>query len=114
MPHKWAFSALYRGFFMSVGNAFVAAVLEITYVVLDLYIWAIIIVALISWLVAFGIINPYNRFVQALNEILVRITEPLLAPIRRVLPAAGGLDLSPLVLIFALLFLQSFIRHLVI
>ncbi|MDD3029132.1 MAG: YggT family protein [Alphaproteobacteria bacterium] len=99
---------------MSVGNAFLAAVFEVLYALLNFYVWALIIAALLSWLVAFGILNPYNRFVQVVLGLLTRITEPLLAPIRRVLPPMGGIDLSPLVLIFAIYFLQSFIRHLVI
>ncbi|MFA5041456.1 MAG: YggT family protein, partial [Bdellovibrionales bacterium] len=68
---------------MSVGNAFLSAVLEVTYIVLDLYIWALIVGAVLSWLVAFSIVNPYNRFVQVVGDFLTRITEPLLAPIRR-------------------------------
>ena len=99
---------------MSVGNAFFAAVLEITYTLLELYVWALIVGALLSWLVAFGIINPYNRFVHIMGDMLARITEPLLAPIRRMLPSMGAIDLSPLVLILIIFFLQSFIRHLVV
>lgn len=98
---------------MSVGNAFVAAVLEVVYVLLDLYIWALIIGALLSWLVAFGVVNPYNRVVQVVGTMLTRLTEPALAPIRRRLPNTGGVDFSPLVLIFIVYFLQAFIRRLV-
>jgi YggT family protein len=99
---------------MSVGNAFLAAILEVVYAVLDFYVWAVIIGAGISWLVAFGVINPYNRFVRVVGDMLARLTEPLLAPIRRILPPLGGIDLSPLVLIFIIYFMQSFIRHLVV
>jgi YggT family protein len=114
IPHKWAFSVPYRGFLMSVGNAFFAAVLQVVYVVLDFYVWALIVGAVLSWLVAFEIVNPYNRVVHVVGDILSRITEPLLAPIRRALPNMGGLDLSPLVLIFAIIFLQNFIHNLVL
>jgi YggT family protein len=68
----------------------------------------------LSWLVAFGIINTHNRLVAVVGDFLYRITEPLLRPIRNALPAMGGLDLSPMVLIFIIMFLQSFIRHLVV
>jgi YggT family protein len=97
---------------MNAGNAIIAAFLEVTYAVLDFYIWALIIGAILSWLVAFNIINTRNRFVQVIGDFLYRITEPLLQPIRRVVPMMGGLDLSPLILIFIIYFLQSFIRHL--
>ena len=97
---------------MPVGNALLAAFLTVVYAVLDCYIWALIISAVLSWLVAFGVVNPYNRLVRTLGDFLMRITEPLLAPIRRRLPFMGGLDLSPVVLIFAIYFLQTFIRYL--
>jgi YggT family protein len=114
MPHKQVFSVPYRGFFMSVSNAFFVAILEVVYVVLDFYIWALIVGAVLSWLVAFGVVNPYNRVVHVVGDFLVRITEPLLAPIRRALPNMGNLDLSPLVLIFVIYFLKAFIRNLVL
>ena len=99
---------------MSVGNAFIAATLEVVYIVLNFAIWALIVGAVLSWLVAFGVVNPYNRFVQVTGNMLARITDPLLAPIRRMLPSMGAVDLSPLVLIFIIYFIQSFIRHLML
>lgn len=99
---------------MTVSSAFISAILEIIYLLLNLYIWALIISAVLSWLVAFNIINTHNRFVQVVGDFLYRITEPALRPIRRLLPIMGGLDLSPLVLIFIIIFLQSFIRNLMI
>ncbi len=99
---------------MQVGSAAVSAILEVVYMILDFYIWAIIIGAVLSWLVAFNVINTQNRVVQVVGDLLYRLTEPLLRPIRRFIPAIGGLDLSPLALIFAIYFLQAFIRHLVI
>ncbi len=97
---------------MLVGNALVGAFLEVVYAVLNFYVWTIIVGAAMSWLVAFGIINPYNRFVHIVGDVITRITEPALRPIRRMLPQTGTLDLSPLVLIFGIYFIQSFIRHL--
>lgn len=99
---------------MPVGNALISALLEVVYAVLDFYVWAIIIGAVLSWLIAFGVINSYNRAVHIIGDLLARITEPLLAPIRRMLPRMGTVDLSPLVLIFIIYFIQSFIRHLAI
>ena len=98
---------------MPVGNALIAAFLEVTYMVLDFFVWVLIIGAVLSWLIAFGIVDPYNRLVRTVADFMTRITEPLLAPIRRVIPPMGGLDLAPLALIFIIYFLQSFIRHLV-
>ena len=99
---------------MNAGNAFVAAIIEVIYIILNFYIWALIISAVLSWLIAFNVINNRNRFIQMVGEFLYRITEPLLRPIRRVVPVMGGMDLSPLVLIFIIYFIQSFLRHLVV
>ena len=95
-------------------NAFVAATLEVIYSLLNLYVWILIISAILSWLVAFDIINPHNRLVRMIGDFSYRITEPALRPLRRYLPMVGGFDLAPLALIFIIYFLQSFIRHLVI
>jgi len=98
---------------MPISNALIAAFLEVVYAILNFYVWALIVGAVLSWLVAFGIINRYNRFVCVVGDFLMRITEPALAPIRRILPPMGGMDLAPLALIFIIYFIQSFIRHLV-
>jgi YggT family protein len=97
---------------MDASNAFVGAALDIIEMVLNLYIWVLVIGAVLSWLVAFNVINTHNRFVQMTGDFIHRITEPLLHPIRRILPPLGGMDLSPLVLIFLIMFLQSFLRRL--
>lgn len=68
--------------------------------------WSVIISVLLSWLVNFNVINPHNQFVNTVGEILFRITEPFLRPIRRLLPSSQGLDFSPLILIFILIFLE--------
>lgn len=77
--------------------------------VIDLYIWVLIASAIMSWLIAFKVVNTYNRVVATIGEVLYRLTEPVLAPIRRVLPTVGGLDLSPVVLILLLVFLKNLI-----
>ena len=79
----------------------IVPLLNLLTTVIDLYVMALIISVILSWLVSFGIVNSYNRFVAIVGEFLYRITEPLLAPLRRILPNLGGLDLSPLVLILA-------------
>ena len=97
---------------MPVTNALLAAALEIVYALLNFYIWVLIIGAVLSWLVALNVVNPHNRAVRMIGDFIYRITEPVLQPIRRALPRMGGLDLAPLVLIFTIMFIQSFIRHL--
>ncbi|MBL6934996.1 MAG: YggT family protein [Alphaproteobacteria bacterium] len=76
------------------------------YQVINIYIWLLIISVVMSWLVSFNVINTGNRFVYMVGDFLYRITEPLLAPVRRFLPFMGGLDISPVVLILLLYTLQ--------
>lgn len=70
--------------------------------VATLLIWIIIINVVLSWLIGFNIINPYNPFVRAVHTFCYRVTEPLLAPIRRLLPDLGGIDISPIILLIAI------------
>jgi YggT family protein len=60
-----------------------------------------------SWLIAFNVVNPYNQFVRSIWQGLTALTEPVLRPIRRRMPDLGGIDISPLVLIIALVFVQA-------
>ena len=87
------------------------AVLDIVIIVLDLYVWLLIASAILSWLIAFNVVNTRNQFVSAVAEFLYRITEPVLAPVRRVLPSMGELDLSPIVLILIIMFIQRVIAY---
>ena len=87
------------------------AVLDIVLIVLQLYIWLLIAAAILSWLVAFNVVNSRNPFVSAVAEFLYRITEPLLAPIRNFLPNLGGLDISPIILILIIMFIQRVITY---
>ena len=82
--------------------------------VIGLYMWAVIISVVLTWLVQFQVINTSNRFVYQIGDFLYRITEPALRPIRQVIPAIGGIDLSPLILILILGFLQQFIPGLLL
>tara|TARA_B100000949_G_C14239503_1_gene432803 strand:+ start:424 stop:705 length:282 start_codon:yes stop_codon:yes gene_type:complete len=77
--------------------------------VVTLIIWAVILSAILSWLVGFNIINVRNRLVYIIVDSLQRITEPLLLPIRRFLPDLGGIDLSPIVLILLLIFFRNLV-----
>jgi YggT family protein len=77
--------------------------------VITIYIWLLIAQAILSWLLAFGVINRYNRGVSVIGDFLYRVTEPLLRPIRSVLPNFGGVDISPVVLILILYFLRILI-----
>jgi YggT family protein len=73
---------------------------------IDLYIWVIIISAILSWLIAFNVVNTSNRFVMTVADALWRLTEPALRPIRKLLPDLGGIDVSPVILILLLLTLE--------
>ena len=78
--------------------------------VLEIYKWILIAAVIVSWLTAFNVINVHNNFVRGLLRVLLALTEPVLAPIRRILPAMGGLDLSPIVVFVLIWFLQYTIR----
>lgn len=80
--------------------------------VIELYIWVIIINVILSWLVGFNIVNVRNRFVYMIGDVTSRLTEPVLRPIRNLLPNLGGIDLSPLVLVLLLIFAQRLIGNL--
>lgn len=85
------------------------AVLVVINVALNILWWLVVASAILSWLFAFNIVNPRNQFVGAIGEFLYRVTEPIYRPIRRVLPNLGGIDLSPLVVLLGIVFLQTFI-----
>ena len=77
--------------------------------VVSLYIWILIINAIISWLVAFNILNTGNRFVYSVLDVSYRLTAPALNYIRRFLPSLGSIDISPVILILALMFLRNLV-----
>jgi YggT family protein len=74
---------------------------------LTLYIYILIASAILSWLVAFNVVNTRNQFVAMIGNFLYQITEPLLRPIRNILPNLGGIDISPVILILIIVFIQS-------
>ena len=73
---------------------------------IQIYIWVIIIAAVLSWLLAFNVVNSSNRFVMTVADTLWRLTEPALRPIRQFLPNLGGIDVSPVILILLLITVQ--------
>ena len=75
--------------------------------VINLFIWVIIIGAILSWLIAFNVVNTSNRFVYTVADMLHRITEPALRPIRSFMPNLGGIDISPIILILLLIFFRD-------
>lgn len=85
------------------------AVLDVIMLALNLYWWVIIISAILSWLVAFNVVNPRNEVVGTIGRVFYGLTEPALRPIRRFLPNMGGIDLSPIVLLLGIFFLQQLI-----
>ena len=78
--------------------------------ILDIYFWILIAMVVMSWLIAFNIINRGNDIVRQVNYALFRLTEPVLGPIRRLMPDLGGLDISPVIAIIVI----YFIRYLVV
>ena len=78
------------------------SILNLIDLILSIYMWIVIAVVIMSWLVAFNIVNRHNDIVRQISNVLYRLTEPVLGPIRRVLPNMGGLDLSPIVVFIAI------------
>ncbi|KTR06729.1 membrane protein [Aureimonas ureilytica] len=85
------------------------AVVQVVLLILNILWWIIIVSAILSWLLAFNILDYRNNFVRTVTDTLNRMTEPLYRPIRNMLPNLGGLDLSPLVVLIAIFFLQQLI-----
>jgi YggT family protein len=74
---------------------------------LQLYVYILIAAAVLSWLIAFNVVNARNPIVATIGEFLYRITEPVLRPIRNSLPNLGGIDISPVIVILIILFIQA-------
>ena len=80
-------------------------------IAIEIYVWLVIVSAIMSWLVAFNVINTSNRAIYMIGDSLYRITEPALRPIRRVLPNLGGMDVSPIILILGLFFANGILGN---
>ena len=85
------------------------ALLEVILIALEIYVWLLIAQAVLSWLIAFNVVNTRNQFVGMLWDFLYRITEPALGPIRRLMPNLGGIDISPVILILLIIFIEKVI-----
>jgi YggT family protein len=86
------------------------ALLDVILVVLHLYVWLLIAAAVLSWLIAFNVVKTRNQFVAMIGDFLYRITEPVLRPIRNIMPNLGGIDLSPVILILIIFLIQRLIE----
>jgi YggT family protein len=86
--------------------------IEVLIYALELYKWVLIISAVLSWLIAFNVVNTRNRFVYSIADMMYRITEPVLRPIRNLMPNLGGVDLSPIVLILIIWLIQKILANL--
>jgi YggT family protein len=87
------------------------AILDVILVVLQLYVWVLIISAVFSWLYAFNVINGRNQFVATIGNTLHQLTDPVLSRVRRVVPAFGTVDISPIIVILGIFLLQNIIRY---
>jgi YggT family protein len=79
--------------------------------ILEIYMYLIIAAAVLSWLIAFDVVNTRNRIVYTASDFLNRVTRPVLAPIRRILPNLGGVDVSPIIVILLLMFIRTLINN---
>jgi YggT family protein len=120
MPEKWGFAGSAVSFqprkalrdgFRRLQRAMLNPIAALLIEILEIYKWIVIAAVIVSWLVAFNVINTYNNFVRTLLRILMALTEPVFRPIRRILPPIGGLDLSPIVVFVIIWFLQYTITY---
>ncbi|MGB6176464.1 MAG: YggT family protein [Methylocella sp.] len=87
------------------------AILDVLLVVLQLYTYVVIAAVILSWLVAFNVVNRYNDVVRSIWNLVTALTEPLLRPIRGSVPNFGGIDISPLILLLLIFLLQRIIAE---
>lgn len=95
-------------------NVILAPIIEVLMLAINLYVWLVIASAILSWLVAFNVVNTRNQFIYTVGDFLHRITEPALRPIRRFLPNLGGIDISPVILILVLFFAQRLLQNVLV
>ena len=87
------------------------ALFQVIDIILQLYVYVLIASAIFSWLYAFNVINSSNQFVNSVGRFLYNVTEPVLAPLRRVLPNLGGIDISPIVVLLIIFFIQAVLHN---
>jgi YggT family protein len=93
----------------SFGDPVMRSILDVILIVLHIYIWLLIAAAVLSWLVAFNVVNARNQFVSMVGDFLYRITEPVLRPIRNIMPNLGGIDVSPVIVILLIILIKDVI-----
>jgi YggT family protein len=96
---------------LGASGEFMRAVLDIVMVALNLYTWVIIAGAILSWLIAFGVVNIRNDFVRSIWNLFLALTEPFLRPIRKFLPSTGGIDISPIILLLGVMLVERIIIY---
>ena len=94
-------------------NTILIPLLQVLSVALDLYKWVVVVWVILSWLVAFNIINNHNQFVRTVGRALEQVVEPALRRIRRYVPLFGNMDVSPVILFLIILFIQLIIGRLI-
>jgi len=87
------------------------ALLDVILIALNIYVWLLIAAAILSWLIAFNVVNTRNQVVAVVADFLYRITEPALRPIRNVMPNLGGIDISPVILILIIFLIERVIVY---
>jgi YggT family protein len=96
---------------LAASGASMRAILDVLLIILHIYTYIIIIVAILSWLIAFHVINIYNDLVRSIWNALNALTEPLLRPIRAALPNFGGIDISPVILLLLIFLIEDIIAR---
>lgn len=84
-----------------------AFIISILMLLLNIYLWLIIFTVIVSWLVAFDVLNTRNRWVYKMCDILNRLTNPVVQRVRRYVPPLGGIDITPMIIIFGIYLLQN-------
>ena len=96
---------------LKLANQPMRAVLDVVLFVLQMYMYLLVASAILSWLIAFNVVNTRNQLVAMVADFLYRITEPFLRPIRRAMPNLGGIDISPLILILIIILIERIIIY---
>ena len=89
----------------------ISALLSTLSLILSLVWWVFLVMIIMSWLISFNVINTRNQFVAGLWRAINQVTDPILRPIRRIIPPMGGLDLSPIIVFILIFFLQQLIAN---
>ena len=95
-------------------SSVLAPLIEVLLAIIDLFKWCLIAMIVMSWLISFNVVNTRNRAVYVISDVLYRITEPALRPLRKIIPQTGALDLSPIALFFILWLIQSYLGMLLV